>query len=122
MAYVNAARLILARELYEIMRSPLLLISMVSLPVMVVGVPLVATWYLDRTAADAAVMVLRELYHLSSEQPGQVIVDAVAINWLPVFLIMPVFLPILIAAQSVAGERERRTIEPLLATPAPTMA
>jgi ABC-type Na+ efflux pump permease subunit len=30
---------------------------------------------------------------------------------------MPVFVPILISSQSVAGEKERRTLEPLLAAP-----
>jgi ABC-2 type transport system permease protein len=30
---------------------------------------------------------------------------------------MPVFVPILISSQSVAGEKERRTLEPLLASP-----
>jgi ABC-type Na+ efflux pump permease subunit len=33
------------------------------------------------------------------------------------FLVMPVFVPILISSQSVAGEKERRTLEPLLASP-----
>jgi ABC-2 type transport system permease protein len=33
------------------------------------------------------------------------------------FLVMPLFIPVLISAQSVAGEKERRTIEPLLASP-----
>ena len=34
-----------------------------------------------------------------------------------IFLLMPVFVPILISSQSVAGEKERRTLEPLLAAP-----
>ena len=38
-------------------------------------------------------------------------------NWLPMFLVLPIFLPILLAAQSIGGERERRTLEPLLAAP-----
>jgi ABC-type Na+ efflux pump permease subunit len=33
------------------------------------------------------------------------------------FLVMPIFVPILISSQAVAGEKERRTIEPLLASP-----
>jgi ABC-type Na+ efflux pump permease subunit len=34
---------------------------------------------------------------------------------------MPVFVPILISSQSVAGEKERRTLEPLLASPVTAM-
>ena len=38
-------------------------------------------------------------------------------DWFGMFLVMPVFVPILISSQSVAGEKERRTLEPLLASP-----
>jgi ABC-type Na+ efflux pump permease subunit len=38
------------------------------------------------------------------------------------FLVLPIFLPILLAAQSIGGERERHTLEPLLATPVSTLA
>jgi len=48
---------------------------------------------------------------------GVMLVEIFARSWLTLFLIMPVFLPIMLAAQSVAGERERRTLEPLLAAP-----
>jgi ABC-type Na+ efflux pump permease subunit len=33
------------------------------------------------------------------------------------FLMMPIFVPILISAHAVAGEKEKRTLEPLLASP-----
>jgi ABC-type Na+ efflux pump permease subunit len=35
--------------------------------------------------------------------------------------VLPIFLPILVAAQSIGGERERRTLEPLLATRVSTL-
>jgi len=35
----------------------------------------------------------------------------------PVLALMPIFLPIVIAADSFAGEKERKTLEPLLAAP-----
>jgi ABC-type Na+ efflux pump permease subunit len=36
--------------------------------------------------------------------------------------VLPIFLPILLAAQSIGGERERRTLEPLLATRVSTLS
>src|SRR6185436_11327245 len=45
------------------------------------------------------------------------VVDKFLGNWFGLFLVMPVFVPILISSQAVAGEKERRTIEPLLASP-----
>jgi ABC-type Na+ efflux pump permease subunit len=114
--------LILERELYELRRSPVLLLSMASLPASLVGVPLVTVWYLMTHATDVAVELLRELYPVTVTAPAEVIAAAAAFNWLPVFLVMPVYLPILVAAQSVGGERDRRTLEPLLATPVSTAA
>ena len=45
------------------------------------------------------------------------LIDKLLADWFGIFLVMPVFVPILISSQSVAGEKERRTLEPLLASP-----
>jgi ABC-type Na+ efflux pump permease subunit len=120
---MKGAALLLAKELRELRRSPLLLLSMVSLPATMVAVPLLVVAYLDRAAPPEALHWLREVYRIDLDAPGGlvgVLIAAVAKNWLPLFLVTPIFLPIVIAAQSVGGERERRTLEPLLATPIST--
>ena len=117
------ARVVLEKELLELRRSPLLLASMLSLPIAMVAVPVALVWYLDRSAPPQALFYLQELYGISIAAPEGlmgILVAAVAKNWLPLFLVLPIFLPILIAAQSIGGERERRTLEPLLATPVST--
>ena len=111
---------LLRRELRETLRSPSLLASMLSLPVTVVGVPLILVLYLDSAAPEATRLAIQQIYDLKSDDPTGLLVEAVAMAWLPIFLLMPVFLPILLSAQSVGGERERRTLEPLLATPVST--
>lgn len=113
-------RALLSREVREILRSPALLGSMASLPVTVVAVPLVLAAYLLRVAPDATWAFVREIYHLGAQDPASALVEALARTWLPIFLLLPVFIPILISSHSVGGERERRTLEPLLATPAST--
>jgi len=45
------------------------------------------------------------------------LVDKVLMDWLVVYLVMPIFVPILISSHAVAGEKEKRTLEPLLASP-----
>jgi ABC-2 type transport system permease protein len=120
---VRGAFILLSKELTELRRSPVLVLSMLSLPAAMVAVPLVLVAYLDRAAPPETLYWLREVYKIDLHGPGGlagVLVAAVAKNWLPLFLVMPVFLPILMAAQSVGGERERRTLEPLLATPIST--
>lgn len=119
---MSPALVVALKELAEIRRSPLLLLSMISLPVTTVGVPLGVLAYLSRAAPEISVLFMRELYGVPDGPIMDVLAAAAARTWLPMFLVMPVFLPILVAAQAVGGERERRTLEPLLATPVSTTA
>ncbi len=118
----RGALTIVEKELLELRRSPVLLLSMLSLPATVVAMPIGLYAWLTRVAPDQAVDFLRDLYGISAEGGKAAALAALlAKNWLPMFLVLPIFLPILIAAQSVGGERERRTLEPLLATPVTTL-
>lgn len=108
--------LVLRKELLELRRSPVLLLSMVSLPATVVIVPVALLAWLMHAAPEQALAFVADVYG------GQSIAAVLARNWLPMFLVLPIFLPILLAAQSIGGERERRTLEPLLATPVSTLS
>lgn len=48
---------------------------------------------------------------------GRFLIEKTLADWFGLYLVMPVFVPVLISSSSVAGEKERRTIEPLLASP-----
>ena len=108
--------LVLRKELLELRRSPVLLLSMASLPATVVIVPVGLLAWLVHAAPEPALAFVTDLYG------GRSVADVLARNWLPMFLVLPIFLPILLAAQSIGGERERRTLEPLLATPVSTLS
>jgi ABC-type Na+ efflux pump permease subunit len=114
--------LIVRKELLELRRSPVLLLSMVSLPATVVAVPVGLLAWLVHAAPEQALAFVTDVYGEHGEGPVAGVASAVARNWLPMFLVLPVFLPILLAAQSIGGERERRTLEPLLATPVSTLS
>ena len=112
---------ILKKELLELRRSPVLLLSMVSLPLTVVAVPVALLAWLVHAAPEQALVFVQDVY--GDRAPGGAmagVAASLARNWLPMFLVLPIFLPILLAAQSIGGERERRTLEPLLATPVAT--
>jgi ABC-type Na+ efflux pump permease subunit len=112
---------ILRKELLELRRSPVLLLSMASLPATVVVVPVALLAWLVHAAPEQALVFVQDVYGV--RDAGGVtagVAAALARNWLPMFLVLPIFLPILLAAQSIGGERERRTLEPLLATPVST--
>jgi len=109
------------KELLELRRSPVLLLSMVSLPATVVAVPVALLAWLVHAAPEQALLFVQDVY--GDRAPGGAmagVAASLARNWLPMFLVLPIFLPILLAAQSIGGERERRTLEPLLATPVAT--
>ena len=116
--------IILRKELLELRRSPVLLLSMISLPLTVVIVPVGLLAWLVHAAPEQALAFVTDIYgggvHQSGLRAG--VASVLARNWLPMFLVLPIFLPILLAAQSIGGERERRTLEPLLATQASTLS
>jgi len=117
-----SAAIVLRKELLELRRSPVLLLSMTSLPATVVIVPVGLLFWLVRAAPEQALAFVTDIYgiHDGGLQAG--VAAVLARNWLPMFLVLPIFLPILLAAQSIGGERERRTLEPLLATRASTLS
>jgi ABC-type Na+ efflux pump permease subunit len=114
--------IVLRKELLELRRSPVLLLSMISLPATVVIVPVGLLFWLVRAAPEQALAFVTDVYgaHQGGLQAG--VAAVLARNWLPMFLVLPIFLPILLAAQSIGGERERRTLEPLLATRVSTLS
>ena len=114
--------LILRKELLELRRSPVLLLSMISLPLTVVIVPVGLLFWLVRAAPEQALAFVTDLYGVHEGGLQASVASVLARNWLPMFLVLPIFLPILLAAQSIGGERERRTLEPLLATHASTLS
>ena len=114
-------RVILRKELLELRRSPVLLLSMISLPATVVVVPVALLAWMVHAAPEQALAFIQEIYGLRSTDPAAAGLAAiVGRNWLPMFLVLPIFLPIMLASQSIGGERERRTLEPLLAAPVST--
>ena len=119
---MSDVQLILRKELLELRRSPVLLLSMSSLPATVVAVPVGLLAWLVRAAPEQALLFVQEIYGVHAGGAVLGVAVVLARNWLPMFLVLPIFLPILLAAQSVAGERERRTLEPLLATPVSTLS
>jgi len=114
--------IVLRKELLELRRSPVLLLSMISLPATVVIVPVGLLFWLVRAAPEQALAFVTDVYGAHEGDLKAAVAAVLARNWLPMFLVLPIFLPILLAAQSIGGERERRTLEPLLATRVSTLS
>ncbi len=111
---------LLGKDLREIRRSRGLLVSMAALPMTMVPLPIFLVWTFEHFPIGEAQNLLTTAYRdgLQLYPDARMALVAVMVHHcISLFLVMPLFIPVLIAAQSVAGEKERRTIEPLLASP-----
>lgn len=130
---LRQTRLIAARELRETLRDPNLLLPMVLMPSLIgvlAGISTFASFGPSQGAVGTAVtnaaldrLPATAVQHLSNvptadrEATLEIILKAFSI---PLFWIVPVALTPAVAADSFVGERERFSLEPLLAAPVST--
>lgn len=111
---------LLGKELRELRRSRGLLVSLAALPATMVPLPILLVGLSVRAPVGDVLNLLGFYAGPGAAAPGdprKALVGLMVRNCVGLFLVMPLFIPVLIAAQSVAGEKERRTLEPLLASP-----
>jgi ABC-2 type transport system permease protein len=109
-----------SKDALDLRKNSGLVWSMFALPAVLVLVPTLLVWAWVRNPDDATFRTMALFYDPafpSGANPTRFMVHKILTDWFGLFLLMPLFTPILIASQSVAGEKERRTLEPLLASP-----
>lgn len=113
------ARAVFWKDFLDLRKNRALLASMLALPAVLVVVPAGIIWAYVRRPDDPNLKVMAQYYDstVAGLNAVQFLADKVLIDWFAVYLIMPVFVPILVSSHAVAGEKERRTLEPLLASP-----
>ena len=116
-------RAVIAKEWAESRRNKMLIWSVILVPVMLVGMVLATDYFMLRAVSrgqdiDADEMpVPPELAHLPAEEAMIVQMNEQYMFYL---FIIPMMLPVYIAAYSIIGEKQTKTLEPLLATPVAT--
>ena len=113
------ARAVFWKDFLDLRKNRGLIWSMFALPAVMVVVPAGVVWAYARKPDDPNLKLMAIYYDsaVTAEHAARFLIDKVLIDWFAVYLIMPVFVPILISSHAVAGEKERRTLEPLLASP-----
>ncbi|MBX5483024.1 MAG: ABC transporter permease [Myxococcaceae bacterium] len=111
------------KDFLDLRKNRGLLGSMAVIPCVMVLVPTLMVWAYVRNPDDPSLRVMARYYEVSvqSADAARFLIDKSLTDWFGLFLIMPLFIPILISSSSVAGEKERRTLEPLLASPATSL-
>jgi ABC-2 type transport system permease protein len=116
---------LMRKEWTEVFRNRFVLFAVAFMPLLLTAIPLVILNSLTGSG-DASGLPLDDLSAqlemlcegLETAACGQYVIVT---QFMPMFLIMPVIIPITIASYSIVGEKTTRTLEPLLATPITTM-
>ncbi|MGV3623926.1 MAG: ABC transporter permease [Archangium sp.] len=112
-------RAVVSKDLLELKKNSGMLWSMLALPAVIVLVPLGIVRTYVSNPKDPALKAIALYYDITADtsNAARFLVDKVLADWFVLYLVMPVFVPILISSHAVAGEKEKRTLEPLLSSP-----
>ncbi len=118
---------ILRHEFQEILKSRGLLLAIFVPPLLITLLPLIGVAILGRVipaesgrAGNDFGRLIQFMPEIRSWSEGEVAVFIILQQFLTFFLLMPLIIPLSIAAQSIVGEKQNKSLEPLLATPVRT--
>jgi ABC-2 type transport system permease protein len=114
---------ILRREWAETIRNRLLMSTILVPPVILTVAPLaVGGLVSDRTLpADFAAQIIGQRPDWATFSPSELAGAFTVQQFLAFFLLMPAYIPLSIATFSIIGEKQARTLEPVLAAPVRTI-
>ncbi|MBP8950197.1 MAG: ABC transporter permease subunit [Candidatus Promineofilum sp.] len=120
---------IIGKEWSEVFKNKMVLFSVLFLPLILAVIPLVMLFAFRQAGADAALSAELndpEIAALAGTMcVGLSAADCTLVYTLNLFVLMfmilPVAIPVTIAAYSIVGEKTTRSLEPLLATPITTV-
>ncbi len=122
---MSAMGTIIRKEWAEVRRNKLVLSVVVFVPLLMTIIPLVLMGVMGRVGVsqndleEMSAMLKNPLFQgLNAVEAVQ---STMASNFLVLFLMMPLMVPVTIAAYSIVGEKVTRSLEPLLATPITTI-
>jgi ABC-2 type transport system permease protein len=120
---IERIRTIMDKEWAEVFKNKVVLLTVVLLPVIFTVLPLVILSLMrsTTTGSESTDMPAQFAQLCSATASASDCVQIfVANEFLIFFMIMPIIIPITIAAYSIVGEKTTRSLEPLLATPITT--
>ncbi len=122
---MNPQRLqaIVSKEWLDMRKNKMVLAMMALLPLLLVGMMLGTTYFMERApesdfAGESSGMTMPPDIAALGEKIGMIIM--LNDQYMFYLLLIPMTLPVYVAAYSIIGEKETRSLEPLLATPVST--
>lgn len=113
---------IVEKEWAEMLKNKMIIASMALVPILLVGMVLGTIFFMQRmpeseVAGSNAPPIPPQWQHLDPKTAFIIVMDD---QYMFYFLLIPMTLPVYIAAYSIIGEKETKSLEPLLATPIAT--
>ena len=110
---------VLRREWFETLRNRLLMSTILLPPILLTVAPILLTAALGQSALppELAAQILEQRPEWSSFTPSELAGAFAVQQFLVFFLLMPAYIPLSIATFSIIGEKQARSLEPVLATP-----
>ncbi len=122
---MDKIRALVAKEWAEVFRNRFVVFAVAFMPLVLTAIPLLILYSLAAGGEgpglpldDISLQLSALCEGLPASACGQYVIVT---QFMPMFLIMPVIIPITIASYSIVGEKTTRTLEPLLATPITTL-
>lgn len=122
---MKAIRTIMVKEWLDVRRNKLVLSVVLGVPLLMAAIPVAMLIIMSRVPISES--DYQELGRMLDNplfaglNPTEAMQSVLSSNYLILFLMMPLMVPVTIAAYSIVGEKITRSLEPLLATPVTTM-
>ncbi len=122
---MNRIKAIIIKEWREVFRNKFVLFTVSFLPIMITALPLFILYFAgasDDFGGISAADIPPQFISLCGDLgAGDCMLYYIVTQFILLFMMVPVIIPMTIASYSIVGEKTTRTLEPLLATPVTTI-
>lgn len=122
---MNRIKAIVAKEWREVFKNKFVIFTVSFLPLMITALPLITLYFAggsdDFSGLNMADLPPQFASLCGDLSGGECMLYYLVTQFILLFMMVPVIIPMTIASYSIVGEKTTRTLEPLLATPVSTL-
>lgn len=122
---MNRIQAIIVKEWKEVFKNKFVIFTVSFLPLMITALPLVTLYFTggseDFSGLSSADLPPQFVSLCGDLSGGDCMLYYLVTQFILLFMMVPVIIPMTIASYSIVGEKTTRTLEPLLATPVSTL-
>ena len=116
---------IIVKEWREVFKNRFVLFTVAFMPIMITAIPLVILYFMGRSddfgALSSADLPPQFASLCGDLSGGDCMLYYIVTQFILLFMMVPIIVPMTVASYSIVGEKTTRTLEPLLATPVSTV-